>query len=512
MAINLTFEEAAEKLQNLYKSAEYNELIKKRSQTTYLEAMHKERSETIFSSLIQWIIENPDFNKESETSPLMFLLRLLALTAVKQEKDEDTPKVEVMDSNVKKTEKRPLMGYALRNSIQGNDVVISNIEVKTEENTNSEKGKGRIDLTIKCDVKSKEEEDSDKDQQKNSKKEKIDLKLRILLENKVDSEEEAEKMKDGTKKKIQCEKYFDSYTKGNKREEGVTNVFVFLSIDKPKPENISSPHFIKITYQELLDNVLNLTMIQSSRYPESSARYLKDFVDTITTLKTGGKRNIAYDFETTKHLEKFYTSNRDIIFSAVLEGCDDTKENGKKLKEAIKQAKDIRKKEFEVGEETKSLLKNFYNGNRDFIDASIIAGCKNDTVTTALKEYQSKRDYTKYYLKYNGELVYGQTGKNKTTTAELAKSNVAFEVIKILWSKMNLSPSEIAEKMTTLGRFWIEQDGTAEPPKTAKLVGRDNKGKAYYVKTGIYDPTKFDTLKQLLDSDSFKDFELIPVD
>ena len=174
------------KLQDIYSSEEYNLLMKKRSQTTYLEVMKKQRSETIFTSMLAWIFSDPDFDKgsfesvaecQSNTSnrkkgnmrenklesPILYLLRLLALKA------EDAQ----MDNN-------------LRKKIMTNEIVVKVLPAKTEVSTSNSKGKAfeRIDLQLDCIVKDK-----------TNFKEK---KLRIFLENKVDSDEHDE----------QCNKYY----------------------------------------------------------------------------------------------------------------------------------------------------------------------------------------------------------------------------------------------------------------------------------------------------------------
>lgn len=384
MAEGLSFEAAAEQLQAIYVSPEYNELIKKRSQTTYLEAIGKQRSETIFSSLIKWIIDNKDFNKESESSPLMFLLRLLALTAVKQELETPTD------------DKKPIMDYDLRNRILVNDIVLHDIKGETEETTSSDKGNGRIDLVVKCKVQNRKGEDLGK--------------LRILLENKVDSEEG--KNKDNNKN--QCKKYFDHYTNGDGYKQDIKyNIFVFLSIAKPK--DISDKHFIKITYQELLDNVLNQIMVQSICYPDTSVRYLKDFIDTLTTLNTGGNRNIA------------------------------------------------------VSEETRSLLSEFYRGNKDIIDAAVLAGCKSKAVTDAILESQSQKDLTKYNIYVNGKQV------NKKI---LPKSQVAVEALKAI-DVNSQTPSKVISVLNSSNSFWFKDEGTVEQPENTVAV--DINGDTYYV-------------------------------
>lgn len=288
-----TFEEVTERLHGIYVSDEYNRLMSKRSQTTYLEAMNKQRSETIFSSLLAWIFSNPDFDKTNFDhpvlqkrgavptcdSPVLFLIRLLALKAVKQGNKNEM----LMDSD-------------LCNKIPTNDIVVKVVSVETEVVTFSNNENGRIDLVIDCKIKSKKDSAYCK-------------RLRILVENKVDSNEH----------NSQCKKYFE-YFKNNNQGTDI-DVYVFLSIDEP--EKLSCEHFIKITYQELLDSVLTLIQMQGNCYPESSVKYLQDFIDTITSLNTNGKRNIAMDEEIKQLLKDFYENNKDLIQAAVLEGSDD---------------------------------------------------------------------------------------------------------------------------------------------------------------------------------------------
>ncbi len=291
-----------EKLQKIYSSIEYNLLMKKRSQTTYLEVMKKQRSETIFTSMLAWIFSDPDFDKggfesllarkkgkirdSKFESPILYLLRLLALKADDGQIDND-----------------------LRIKIMTNELVVKVLPAKTEVSTSKTKGKAsdRIDLQLDCIVK-----DKTNFKEKN---------LRIFLENKVDSDEHDE----------QCKKYYKYFTdekiEDNKNSD--YDIFVFLSIDVPK--KLSSDKYIKITYQDLLDNVLTLILMQGNYYPDTSIKYLQDFINTITSLKTNGKRQIAMDKETKELLEKFYENNREIIEQAVLT-CSDSDE----LKEALK--------------------------------------------------------------------------------------------------------------------------------------------------------------------------------
>ena len=211
--MDLDLKTAFEKLQEIYSSEEYNLLMKKRSQTTYLEVMKKQRSETIFTSMLAWIFSDPDFDKGSFESvaecrkrgnmqdskiesPILYLLRLLALKA------EDAQ----MDNN-------------LRKKIMTNEIVVKVLPAKTEVSTSNFKGKAseRIDLQLDCIVKDKTNLE--------------EKKIRIFLENKVDSDEHDD----------QCKKYYEYFTQKAK-EDSKHDIFVFLSIDTP--EKLSCDKYI----------------------------------------------------------------------------------------------------------------------------------------------------------------------------------------------------------------------------------------------------------------------------
>lgn len=287
-----TLSDAAGRLLDIYKSDEYLQLLKKRSRTTYLEAMHKQRSETIFSSLIAWILENPDFNKPEVESPIMYLLRLLAHKAYSAEK---------------------LMDKDLRNKILINDIDINNVSAQTEVPIG---GKRRVDVVVTCDVTCK----SDNAQSSNPKK------IRIILENKVDSQEHSK----------QCKVYHDHFE--NQTDE-YTNIYVYLSIEEPK--TLSDGSFITITYQELLDYVLITILMQGEMFSEKSRNYLQDFIDTITSINNNPQ--IAMDQETQQLLKDFYEKNKDLIRMAVLEGSDD-----QDLKDATKESQDREYEKFDI--------------------------------------------------------------------------------------------------------------------------------------------------------------------
>lgn len=294
-----TYTTAVKRIREIYSSEEYNKLQAKLSHTTYLEAMGNHRWEVTYSSLLKWIFSNPEFDlnrglQDTQESPIVFLLRLLAAKAVEPgaQNKPKLPKEELFDGNITLLEK-----------ILINDVTIdvNHVQAESEADGSTEKKgkKDSIDLDIECDAKYGNGNEH----------------IRILLENKVDSCEG----------KKQCKKYYNYF---NSHKKGaVTHLYVFLSPEK-NPDNLSltDDHFIKISYQDLLDNVLMPILHQSEHYSELSRRYLQDFIDTITSIKSSGKGNIAMDPEVRELLIKFFTDNEELIYSAVNEGTDDKDE------------------------------------------------------------------------------------------------------------------------------------------------------------------------------------------
>lgn len=449
-------------MQSVYRSKA--ELDKKLARTTFLEAIGKQRSETIFSAFLKWFFENADFNKTSDSSPLMYLLRLLASAAVQQEDAERKADGVLMDSE-------------LRDKILIGDIIVSvsDISAKTEVQTDYDKGdgdkeNGKIDLVLIFTLKSKRDSNYVK-------------RVRILLENKVDSEEGKNK----AKKKVQCEKYYGHFSDKSKEcNQGIDiNTYVFLSIEKPK--KISSPYFIMITYQDLLDHILSLVMVHAVSYSASSVAYLKEFIDTITTLKNNGRCPIAKDSDTQQLLKNFYDVNKAIIDTALLAGCE--------YEEFTKASKPIH----ETNKYLLDLLKDFYTGNKDIIEAAVLAGCENEKIKAAINKAQKSHNRDQYELSYGNHAV-----------SEVPVSNVVLRAIEML-KKEGMSANDIEAKLTEtseklgkkLGEVWIDK----QPDENVKRRYTDepivfNNGEKRWVNTNHWDknyyfPILLDVLEDL---------------
>ncbi|MBD5378298.1 MAG: PD-(D/E)XK nuclease family protein [Bacteroides sp.] len=273
------------RLKEIYSSPEYVKLRKKLSQETYLSLISKDNSEKVFSSFICWLLNNPVLANLTD-SPLLNLLRVLANNAMQQ-----SHKSQIDLSN--------LMPKWLLESVMSNNLTILGSLAKTE----IQAGKGFVDIVIGARVKY----NSKKDDQE------ICKNIRIVLENKVYSSEHNE----------QCMKYYKHYSKKLiiKNREPIENIFCFLSIDK-NVEISANDKYIKFNYQELLDSVLLPLVNHKDHLPVNLYFYISDFIDTLTTIKTDKKPQIAMTEETKVLLRKFFENNEDLIRAAILQSDD----------------------------------------------------------------------------------------------------------------------------------------------------------------------------------------------
>ena len=255
-------------IQNFYSTKEYHAIKMLESRKTILDLFKKTRSETIHSAMIAWLFENPEFQSISEPS-VISLLRLLANKAKEQ-----------TANNQNRSE---MMSDKLWTSIITNALCLYIKSVETEEATSSNKGDGRADIVIYA--------------YNNN-----NLKLRICIENKVDSKEHDD----------QCSKYFEHYSNLG---DGYETIYVFLS--PTIPSDISDKHFIKISYQDLLDYVIYPIQQYEEKFSKRTSFYLQEYIDAITTIRTKDKDILAMSEEYKKLLQDFFRNNEEIIYAAI---------------------------------------------------------------------------------------------------------------------------------------------------------------------------------------------------
>lgn len=262
-------------ISRFYQSAEYHKLKALQEKSTLLDIFGKSRSETIHSAMIAWLFDNQEFRTLPEPS-VLFLLRLAAKNA------------DMQRGEIKRGDLFP-EGYWEKVITNNFQIKVPNNSVDTEQSVT----KGRTDIVILCEVLNVSN----------------NQKLRICIENKVDSSEHDD----------QCTKYYNHYS----QDKSVITIYLFLA--PVKPDTLSDNHFIKITYQELLDEVIYPIQRYFEKYSESTKFYLREYINTITSIKTDNILAMSKDY--TELLKKFYNNNETLIFAAIKAfGDKETKE------------------------------------------------------------------------------------------------------------------------------------------------------------------------------------------
>ena len=225
--------------------------------------------------MIAWLFNNNEFCNLPESS-LLFLLRLIANTA-----DRQKPKDNI---NFQDLWKRIFLNQVSKLSKVKNEYAETEIQTITTVN-NSEEEKGKADIVITCTVDGND-------------------KIRICIENKVDSKEHDD----------QCKKYYNYFSKLDK-SDGFKTIYVFLAPQNPQKELSDGGHYIKITYQDLLDAVLYPLVQYKDMLSSQSYFYLIEYINTLTSIRTN--TILAMSQEYNKLLQNFYSANEDLIFAAI---------------------------------------------------------------------------------------------------------------------------------------------------------------------------------------------------
>ncbi len=262
----LSFSEASEAIVNLYSSDYYTQLSRLRQVVPYMETIRKSRDETAHSAFLCWMFNNPEL-QNSLMPPLLSLLRLLALRA------DVTTIYSQMDQS-------------LQHEILTNNINIHKLEANIERTTKSKSGNGRVDIEINISYAIGG----------GSLK-----KMRIILENKIDSNEHDQ----------QCKKYYADYSQKNDVD---TSLYVYVSPDNG--EQLSDPHFIQISYQDILDKIISPLMVVSDSLSARVNNYLCTFIESITSIRHK-KGQLAMDEKTRKLLTDFYNNNEELILAAI---------------------------------------------------------------------------------------------------------------------------------------------------------------------------------------------------
>lgn len=290
MSIEMTEAQIKEAIVKMNNSEEYLALRKYYAEESFIKILHVSRDEKIHSNFIAWLL-NPASHHELNYYAMQKFLQMLSVVS----KKENNAKARFSDEYV---DRFLLEDYELSESC----------EVRTEVPTGEIAGfdnTGRIDILISLSFKG-----SDKI-------------LPIIIENKVLSTENDENKKTkSAKKNKQTEKYFDwaeETYKDTTRFE--TPILIFLAPDFERDINCKCDAFIKVSYQNLVDYVIEPCLMYTSNeqakfFIENYLRCLSNSTINNTTGKKEG-RIMAFIGKEKELLEKFHEKNKD-LFDAVL--------------------------------------------------------------------------------------------------------------------------------------------------------------------------------------------------
>ena len=229
---------------------------------SFMDIMSISRRETSHSSFIHWLL---DFNNNYDLDkyPLKEFLKLLL-------KSNSFNETTINDD--------------IRECLL-NNLLSDKLEIKSEFsyfNTEEKVANGRIDIIFKLKI-----------EYLDLKRNKVENSLNILIENKVDS-------KETNSQTIKYEEFL-------KNKKDIT-LLTYLSPSKEKIYNPISDKFIHISYQELLDKVLQPSLNKTDN--DKVKFYLGEY---ITNLGIVNKSIMALSKEDKKLLEKFWKENQELI-------------------------------------------------------------------------------------------------------------------------------------------------------------------------------------------------------
>ncbi len=163
-------------------------------------------------------------------------------------------------------------------------------------------------------------------------------KLEIIIENKIDSSEGGKKLNElknpTTEEKqytemSQTERYYFVCSKENElRQDKLSDtiqLFVFLT---PQEETPKDKHFIKITYQDVVDYIIQPLLNRDDLNPHTTF-VLKEYLRTLGN-PYNNKITMATTQEEKELLKEFYTRNEDLFRRALEAMKDDTKDDDDK--------------------------------------------------------------------------------------------------------------------------------------------------------------------------------------
>lgn len=274
------------------KNPENQKLIDYYTSKSFFEILSKPRSETVHSSFLAWILEGKDFSTGDLDSPVMGLLDILSEKRLTNKNNETSGEE---NGSYKFPDE-------LLKNVLSRFVTVTVNSVNTEETLPNEED--RLDIVLRCTI--------------NKSDEKSDEKLLIIIENKIYSKEGYKKPKNDVNN-YQTNRYFNKIKDYKKDYSEKNQIFIYLTPDGA--EGPKCEHFIHITYQDIMDRILD-PLSNNSKLGDKAKVLIQDYIKTLsvpafteddTEKKTTKYSVLAVGTEEQKKLIDFATTNENLI-------------------------------------------------------------------------------------------------------------------------------------------------------------------------------------------------------
>ena len=435
-----TIDNYQQQIINFNADVEVIRLREKYNEPTFFEIISKERSETTYSSFLKWLFKESTLSLLNDANPLLLLFDILVKKGDKTASLDNNLQIAILSRSlfIKKVDAEVEMSVAslaleAKESLE-KESIRQNIDYFVKN------CKDKIDLFIDCDI-----DGADRN------------KIQIIIENKIDS---FQGIKNSKGEHIITE-YFNNvsqtsrYFMGTKRNDNFAyQIYVYLT---PVDNNESiNDHFIHITYQDILDGVIN-PMTASSSLSSRSRFFLEEFRNQLTfprseksavykSLAIGEDQSMVFLSIWKKHNSLIRDSIQALNQTTIWKYGDDyyleyprdllakdiiQKEPSKKSlyyregkllrkkKTLEKDADNLRVDKPQLVKcsndpDTLLLLSSFLGHNVKLLTA-LLSGLNNKmNVISILLSELSRRDTTKFTLKYNGRIISEHQGKRAT--------------------------------------------------------------------------------------------------
>lgn len=384
-------------IKELYTLPAYQKLGEYYKQDNIFSILHKERSETIHSSFLAWLLDAQKLHGLGDKA-LRYLLRLYATKCQSEEEKEWT------------------------NTFLLGNYYLDGIRVETEKSTSvtqktaGEDGKaGRMDIYVEAELQAQEDNQSTRT-------------LMLCIENKIYSTEHDEQ----TKK-------YNKYLTERKNNNGESNpLLVEIYLTPQEEDKPQAPTFVTISYKEVLHNILE-PLLNISEITESAKCYIQDYIRALgrPSFPTVDSNDNASSSKEQKRNTVLAVSRDEA--ESLAEIAENTAfrmaymANQDKDEEFLKATNGWNTLSMEDVQNNRDLLNQLWISNNDLFEAAAIhAGLELNP-----EQSETNRDNSRYIVKYNGEEL---NFKNKNGSRRLAaKAETAYLIFKAwcIWWKEN---------------------------------------------------------------------------